>query len=305
MTRVDTAGLRKATSALLQAGRRISLVPTMGALHDGHASLIRRSRAAGHATVTSVFVNPTQFGPNEDFGRYPRTHDADLELATRAGSDLVWFPTVADLYPNARVASDAAPTLGVAGSMHINAGPSAGELCGRSRPGLFDGVCTVVAKLFTLSRAHEAYFGEKDWQQLVIIRQMAREFHLDVQVHGAPILRDPDGLAMSSRNRYLKPEQRATALALHRTIELAQAEFAAGERSAQRLAQRLRASWAGEEAAAAGQLRLDYLELREPDSLAPSATLSASSRLILAAYLGEPVVRLIDNAALSPTHCAD
>ncbi|KAJ1621836.1 hypothetical protein T492DRAFT_1066882 [Pavlovales sp. CCMP2436] len=296
--RLDTPAMRAAVGALARAGVKVALVPTMGALHEGHASLIRRSRTDGHKTLVSIFVNPAQFGPSEDFGRYPRTHDADVELATKAGADMVWFPQVHDLYPSAE--PGAPPRLGVAGTMHINAGPAGAELCGASRPGLFDGVCTVVMKLFQLSRVDVAYFGEKDWQQLVIIRQMAREFHLDVSLHGEPIIRDPDGLAMSSRNRYLQPDQRDAALAIHRTLRLAQAEFAVGERSAARLAQTLHARWRDEEAAAQScKLRLDYLSLREPESLLPSKELSGNTRLIMAAFLGEPVVRLIDNADLS------
>jgi pantoate--beta-alanine ligase len=300
MARMRTAAMRQAVEGLIRQGKKISLVPTMGALHKGHASLIRRSAAEGVTTVASVFVNPTQFGPNEDFDRYPRTPDADVELAVKAGADIVWLPSVTDLYPSALTGDGTSPRLGVAGSMHVCAGPMGDELCGASRPGFFDGVCTVVLKLFQLSRAHEAHFGEKDWQQLVILRSMVREFHLDVEVHGAPILRDPDGLAMSSRNRYLRPEQRAAALALSRTIGLAQTEFAAGERSSERLARTLRAHWEVEESRAGGALRLDYLELREPQSLLASPRLSESTRLIMAAYLGEPSVRLIDNAELCP-----
>ncbi|KAG8468103.1 hypothetical protein KFE25_007155 [Diacronema lutheri] len=294
--RLDTVGMRAATAALVSAGTRISLVPTMGALHEGHASLIRRSRADGHATLVSVFVNPAQFGPTEDFGRYPRTHEADVELAASAGADMVWFPEVHDLYPSASVGVAGTPRLGVAGTMHVCAGPTGEVLCGASRPGFFDGVCTVVLKLFSLSRAHVAHFGEKDWQQLVLIRQMAREFHLGVVVRGEPIVREPDGLAMSSRNRYLQPEQRSTALALHRTIEFARARFAAGERSAARLEEALLGAWRAEESAAPRALRLDYLSLREPDTLMPAEQLAPATRLVLAAYLGD--VRLIDNAPL-------
>lgn len=294
---LDTGAMRAATLALARAGKAVSLVPTMGALHDGHASLIRRSRADGHATLVSVFVNPTQFGPSEDFDRYPRTHEADFELATRAGADLVWFPQVHDLYPSASADAGAMPRLGVSGTMHVHAGPTGHTLCGASRPGFFDGVCTVVLKLFQLSRARVAHFGEKDWQQLVVIRQMAREFHLDVDIRGAPVVRELDGLAMSSRNRYLQPHDRVTALALYRLIRLAQSEFAAGELCAERLETKLLSAWRAEESAAAGALRLDYLALREPESLLPVAKLTGSTRLLLAAHLGD--VRLIDNAALS------
>lgn len=292
----DTQAMRAATAALAQAGRRISLVPTMGALHDGHASLICRSRAEGHATVVSIFVNPAQFGPSEDFGRYPRTQEADVDLALRAGADLVWLPEVDDLYPDAAAGSGGAPRLGVAGTMHMHAGPTGQVLCGASRPGFFDGVCTVVLKLFQLSRAHVAYFGEKDWQQLVVIRQMVRAFHLSVDVVGAPLVRDPDGLAMSSRNRYLRADERGAALALHRTLRLAQRQFATGERSAEQLQETLCAAWRAEEAAAGGALRLDYLSLREPETLRPAAHLARDTRLVVAAHLG--TVRLIDNAAL-------
>mmetsp|Transcript_15731 Transcript_15731/g.42240 ORF Transcript_15731/g.42240 Transcript_15731/m.42240 type:complete len:307 (-) Transcript_15731:571-1491(-) len=298
MWRVGTQALRKTVESRICSAQRVSLVPTMGALHDGHASLIRRSRDDGHYTVASVFVNPTQFGPNEDFDKYPRTVDEDVDIAVKAGADLVWCPELQDLYPCQPAAGTGKTRVGVEGTMHVDAGPIGNELCGKSRPQFFAGVCTVVLKLFNLSGAHVAYFGEKDWQQLVIIRQMVREFHLGVDVKGCPIARDPDGLAMSSRNRYLQPEQREHALSLWRTVQRARQAFANGERSREQLLAMLHASWEEEALVSSGALELDYLELRDPETLAQAPVLAPETRLILAAWLGANRVRLIDNAPL-------
>lgn len=292
--RVDTSALRSAVGAWAARGRTIGLVPTMGALHAGHTSLIRRCRDEGHVTVVSVFVNPTQFGPNEDFERYPRHEAEDVEIAMKAGADLVWFPSVPDLYPPVGGA-DPSARVSVKDVMHVDPGPRGRELCGTSRHDFFAGVCTVVLKLFQLCRPNAAYFGEKDWQQLVLIQQLVRTFHVPVAVHGVPLVREPDGLAMSSRNRYLQPTQRHDALALHRTIERARRLFADGERSADALCAQLTSEFT---AGASAELSLDYLELREPYSLQPATELHDDTRILLAAWLGEPPVRLIDNSAL-------
>lgn len=288
--RVNTAGLAAALRACASQHpeRAVSLVPTMGGLHEGHAGLIRRSVRDGHLTVVSIFVNPTQFGPSEDFDRYPREHDADCALVEACGASVVWIPTVAEIYPFAQGPATSAAML-------IDPGDAARRLCGLSRPHFFSGVCTVVMKLFNLCRPHVAYFGEKDWQQLVIIRRMVEEFHLGVDVRGVAIARDSDGLAMSSRNRFLRAEDRHAALALHRTIQRGRDAFRAGRRSAVDLTRDLRASW---EAEGLAGMKLDYLEVLQPDTLEVPKELQPESRIFVAAWLGDPPVRLIDNAAL-------
>lgn len=258
--------------------RGIGFVPTMGFLHEGHLSLIRTAKATGQFTVVSVFVNPAQFGPNEDLESYPREPERDYELSRQAGADLVWFPSVADLYAPGSETS-------------VLPGNLSKKLCGLSRPNFFPGICTVVLKLFNLIRPDQAFFGEKDYQQLTIIRQMVRDFYLPTQVIGCPTVREEDGLAMSSRNAYLRPEDRPLALALFRTIERARALFAGGTRDAKVLQEDLKSSWPE-------GIELDYLELRHPTTLDEETHLSGESRLFLGAWLRG--IRLIDNAALAP-----
>lgn len=257
-------------------GQTIGFVPTMGCLHRGHQALIEASRNDGNFTVVSVFVNPAQFGPNEDFDKYPRDNDRDFELATAAGGDLVWYPDVADLYPKEAQTS-------------VLPGDLAQKLCGISRPQFFPGICTVVLKLLNLVRPHQTYFGEKDFQQLAIIRRMVADFSLTVDVVGCATVREEDGLAMSSRNRYLAASDRDTALTLHRTLTAAQAAFAAGERDAVKLKQQLAEAWPK-------TLELDYLDFREPEFLEEVTHLESDTRLFLGAWLRG--IRLIDNAAI-------
>jgi len=261
-----------------RAQSRSAFVPTMGALHAGHVSLMERARAEvgpDGAVVVSVFVNPTQFGPGEDLDRYPRTLDADLEACAGAGVDVVFTPSVEEMYPGS---GDRA--------VSVSPGPLADVLEGASRPGHFAGVLTVVAKLFGLVRPDVAVFGEKDYQQLALIRRMAADLCLGVDVVGAETVREPDGLAMSSRNRYLDPEERLDAVALSRAL------FAAREAAGRG------ADWAL--GAARAELRrthlvdLDYLEITAPD-LGP-APASGPARMLVAARVGS--TRLIDNIAL-------
>jgi pantoate--beta-alanine ligase len=250
---------------------RVALVPTMGALHEGHRTLVRAARERCDGVVVSVFVNPTQFGPGEDFDRYPRTWDDDLAALAQEGADLVFHPRVEDVYgPDA---------LGVT----VDPGPLGSVLEGAVRPGHFAGVLTVVAKLFGLVRPDEAFFGEKDYQQLVLIRAMARELFLRVGVSGVPTVREDDGLALSSRNRYLSPEQRVTAATLNRALR-AGADAGPGGPDAVLAAAR-------EVLAGAPELVPDYLELTDPD-LGPAPTAGAA-RLLLAARAGS--TRLLDN----------
>jgi pantoate--beta-alanine ligase len=253
----------------------VALVPTMGALHEGHRTLVRAARERAGSVVVSVFVNPTQFGPGEDFDRYPRTWDADLAALAEEGADVVFHPSVEKVYP--------ARAVGVT----VDPGPLGGVLEGAVRPGHFAGVLTVVAKLFGLVRPDLAVFGEKDYQQLTLIRAMARELSLGVEVVGVPTVREDDGLALSSRNRYLSPEQRATAVALSRALR-------AGADAAPRCAEAALAA-AHAVLAAAPDLVLDYLELTDPD-LGP-APARGPARLLVAARAGS--TRLIDNTAVT------
>jgi len=263
-----------------EQGRRIALVPTMGSLHEGHASLLREARARagpGGLALATIFVNPAQFGPNEDLSRYPRDRAGDLARCAAAGIDRVLAPEPADVY-------------GPGHQSWITVEGVSQGLCGASRPGHFRGVATVVAKLFHLSQPHLALFGEKDWQQLQVIRAMARDLDLDVEVVGMPIVREPDGLALSSRNAYLTPEERRRALALSRALFAARDRAAVGDRDAARLAEGARA-----ELAAAGA-RVDYAEVVHPETLRPVARAEPGSRMLLAAFVGS--TRLIDNLGL-------
>jgi pantoate--beta-alanine ligase len=252
----------------------VALVPTMGALHEGHRALVRAAREHAATVVVSVFVNPTQFGPGEDFDRYPRTWDADLAVLAEEGADLVFHPDVDDVYrPGA---------LGVT----VDPGPLGSVLEGAVRPGHFAGVLTVVGKLFGLVRPDLALFGEKDYQQLTLIRAMARELALGVEVVGVPTVREDDGLALSSRNRYLSPEQRATAVALSRALR---AGADAGPQGAEAVLAAARAVLAAEPA-----LLQDYLELTDID-LGPAPD-AGPARLLVAARAGS--TRLLDNTAV-------
>lgn len=264
-----------------QAGR-VLLVPTMGALHEGHARLVREARRmAGDSArvVATIFVNPLQFGPNEDFDRYPRTLEADLRLCEEAGADLVFAPPVPEVYHPDR-------------SIKITESSLSAVLCGASRPGHFDGVCTVVAKLFNLVQPDEALFGRKDYQQLAVIRRLVRDLDIPVVVHGVETVREPDGLAMSSRNRYLSPEERAQAPALQAALRRARDAWLAGERDVSRLLQVIR-----EHVACNSPLcREDYVSIVDPDSLQPLARVEDHAVALLAFWFGK--ARLIDNLEL-------
>jgi pantoate--beta-alanine ligase len=270
------AELADALKAVREAGGRVAFVPTMGALHEGHASLLRAARQTGaDAVVVSVFVNPMQFGPGEDLERYPRTFEADLAVCGEQGVDVVFAPSVDEVYPGGEP------------QVTVDPGPPATVLEGLSRPTHFRGVLTVVAKLFGLVGPDYAVFGEKDYQQLVLIRRMVADLCLPVLVVGAPTVREPDGLALSSRNRYLDQLQRASALALHRAL-LAGAE--AGPHGAEGVLQAAQGVLAGTTG-----VELDYLALSSPD-LGP-APASGEARLLVAAKVG--TTRLIDNTPLT------
>lgn len=253
----------------------VALVPTMGALHDGHVQLLKHARPLGDTLVASIFVNPTQFAPGEDFEDYPRTFDADLERCAEAGVDVVFAPTVDTMYPT-----------GLDATVMVDPGPLGSVLEGAVRPTHFRGVLTVVAKLFGLVRPDVAVFGEKDYQQLVLIRQMAQALCLGVDVQGCPTVREADGLALSSRNAYLSPDEREQATALHRSLR-AGAAAAAGGSDAVLAAARSVIDSANDGAS----MDVDYLTLTDPDLGEPVS--SQDARLLIAARVGKP--RLIDN----------
>lgn len=273
------AELRQAAATLRRggegAGRDLALVPTMGALHAGHVSLVERARAEARSVIASIFVNPTQFAPHEDFARYPRTFEADVEKLRAAGCDVVYAPAPGEMYPQ-----------GFATTISL-AGPASAGLEDAVRPTHFAGVATVVAKLLIQAAPDVAVFGEKDFQQLAVIRRMARDLDLPVEIVGAPTLREPDGLAMSSRNVYLGAAERAVAPALHRHLQACAARIGAGEPGQRVLADgRAQIEQAG--------FRLDYLELRDAATLAPADARSGGPlRLLVAARIG--ATRLIDN----------
>lgn len=272
----SAAELRKVTRALRSTGHRIALVPTMGALHEGHRELIRRARRIpGAVVVVSIFVNPTQFGPAEDLDRYPRPFESDVDICRSEGVELVFHPDLAEIYP------DGTPQV------TVHPGPLGEQLEGASRPGHFAGVLTVVAKLFHIVGPDYAFFGEKDYQQLTLIRRMVADLDLDMSIVGVPTVREPDGLALSSRNVYLDETRRRAAVALS-------AALAAGAHAGPGGADAVLAAANGV-LATEPEIDLDYLELRAPD-LGPAPE-SGQARLLVAAKLG--TTRLIDNAPVA------
>jgi pantoate--beta-alanine ligase len=270
--------LREALREWRKRKSGIALVPTMGALHSGHISLVGLAKKHAKKVVVSIFVNPTQFGPNEDFSRYPRTIEADLDKLANAGADLVFMPDAKEIYPDG-FATMLKPT-----------GPAGVGLDDKFRPGHFDGVATVVAKLFTSVMPDVAIFGEKDYQQLQVIKTMARDLHLPVKVIGAPIIREKDGLALSSRNVYLSPAERGVAPVLHQVLKDSAKAIAAGEPVEAVLSR-------GRTKIMAANFKLDYLEARDAATLQkPDQQSKAKLRLLVAAKIGK--TRLIDNIAV-------
>lgn len=261
------------------AGQRIGLVPTMGYLHDGHLSLVAEARRRADACVASIFVNPLQFAPSEDLERYPRDLPRDRAALDDAGVDVLYLPTAAEMYPP-----------------HFQTAVMVSEvttgLCGRSRPGHFRGVTTVVTKLFNAVKPHVAVFGQKDFQQLAVIRRMATDLDTGIEIVGAPIVREPDGVAMSSRNAYLTADERLAARCLSRGLTAAREAVSGGAREATAILGPVRAVLAAEPLA-----RIDYLELVDIDRLEPVPDLANSALLALAVFIGR--TRLIDNAVLA------
>lgn len=277
--------LRAHVDAWHKAGHTVGLVPTMGALHEGHISLLKLAQARTTRTITSIFVNPTQFAPNEDFDKYPRTWDDDLAKLSAAQCDLVWAPTPPEMYP---------PGF----ATHVVPGGAAEGLETDYRPHFFRGVATVCCKLFTQTRADVAVFGEKDFQQLAVIQQMVRDLNLPISIVPGPTVREADGLAMSSRNRYLSPEHRAAAVTLHRVLQ----DIAAVVRAHDNMAAVARAEGKIEAATqagmktiiAAGFTKVDYLCVRDAETLKTFlAAHNRPARILVAAWLGQ--TRLIDN----------
>jgi pantoate--beta-alanine ligase len=257
-------------------GSRVGFVPTMGYLHEGHLSLMRRARAENDFVIASIFVNPTQFGPNEDFERYPRDPQRDLTLLQQERTDIVFMPSAIEMYPEGFVTD-------------VDVGGDVTEVLeGAHRPGHFKGVCTVVLKLFNIVQPHRAYFGQKDAQQLVVIRKMARDLNLNTKVVACPTIRETGGLAMSSRNVYLSPDERRGALILFRVISLSERLHRTGERDASRLRDRLYGLIAREPLA-----KLDYVSIADPDTLQELDEIQGPALISLAVRIGE--TRLIDN----------
>ena len=258
----------------------MGLVPTMGALHEGHLSLVRAARAQCDSVVVSIFVNPLQFGANEDLAKYPRTFQRDCELLEREKVDLVFAPSVNDMYPENAVT-------------YVTVEGLSEKLCGRSRPGHFRGVTTVVAKLFHIVEPQLAFFGQKDAAQCAIIRRMVRDLNFPVEIVVGPLVREPDGLAMSSRNAYLSTGERQSALVLNRALTEVKHSFDQGERNAGKLVEVGKKILAQESGA-----RLDYLEVVDPGTLDPVAEIRSETLVAVAALVGG--TRLIDNILLSP-----
>jgi pantoate--beta-alanine ligase len=280
-TVTTVSGMKTLQAGWRAEGRTIGFVPTMGFLHEGHLSLVRECRKSADATVVSIFVNPLQFGPQEDLRRYPRDPERDGALLEKDGVDLLFLPDDREMYPPGYRTS-----VEVAGLQD--------KLCGRSRPGHFKGVATVVLKLFQIVRPDIAFFGQKDAQQALILQRMGKDLNLDVEIRVMPIVREPDGLAMSSRNTYLNAEERRAATILFRSLEQARRMYENGERAAGRIRDQLLRTIASEHLA-----KVDYAEIVDPGSLDPVERIEGRTLVALAVYIGR--TRLIDNIMLGPT----
>jgi pantoate--beta-alanine ligase len=294
-TVATVAELRGALAPLRLAGKRIGFVPTMGALHEGHLSLIRASKADCDCTVASIYVNPTQFGPNEDFAKYPRTLEADVALLGTCGTDFVFAPSDEEMYPPE--GKKGTVPLGIGSlspsslSTCVEVGAVAEPLEGQCRPGHFRGVATVVLKLLNMVQPDAAYFGQKDFQQAAVIQRMVADLSVPVAIRVCPIVREPDGLAMSSRNRYLSPAARQRALVLWKSLQTAAALVEAGERDAKRIVAEMR-----KVIETAEDARIDYVALVDPETLQPVERIDGTTLAVLAVKIEN--TRLIDNCQL-------
>ena len=290
--------MRAATRQARREGKRVGLVPTMGALHEGHLSLVRAARANSDYCVVSIFVNPLQFGPKEDLAKYPRPFDQDVKLLEAEKIDAVFAPSAEEMYPKARTQSPPSPKPGEdgapegAGVTFVEVPGLSERLDGKSRPGHFRGVATVVAKLFQIVQPDLAFFGQKDAAQVAVLRRMVRDLNFGVELRVMPIVRERDGLAMSSRNGYLNPEERKQALVLHRALMRVQAMADRGEHDARRLCEIGREVMAEEPGA-----RLDYFEVVDPNTLEPVERVGSGALVAVAAWIG--ATRLIDNLLLT------
>jgi pantoate--beta-alanine ligase len=280
-TLATIAEMRAASRAARHAGKRLGFVPTMGALHEGHISLVRAACASTDVVAASIFVNPTQFGPNEDLAKYPRSFERDREQLEREGAELLFAPSVEEMYP-------------AGAATWVTVEELSGKLDGKSRPGHFRGVTTVVSKLFHIVEPDAAFFGQKDAAQVAVIRRMVRDLNLPVEIVVCPIVREPDGLAMSSRNAYLNAEQRKQALVLYRSLMRVKKLTDVGEHSAAKLAEAAREEFTREES-----VRLDYFAIVNPDTLDSVEDVSAGALVAVAAYVGS--TRLIDNIVIPKT----
>jgi len=272
--------MRATSRTARQSGKRLGLVPTMGALHDGHLSLMRAAKSECDAVAASIFVNPLQFGPTEDLAKYPRTFDHDVQLLEKESVDILFAPTPAEMYTPGAVT-------------YVTVEGLSDKLCGKSRPGHFRGVATVVAKLFHIVEPDLAFFGQKDAAQATIVRRMVRDLNLPVEIVVCPIVREPDGLAMSSRNVYLSPQDRKSATVLNRSLTEVKQRFDQGERNATALIKAAKKVLAQEPT-----VRLDYFEIVDPSTLDPAPKLTGPALVAVAAVVG--TTRLIDNILLQP-----
>jgi pantoate--beta-alanine ligase len=270
--------MQRYSDATRLQNKRIAVVPTMGYLHEGHLSLVRKAREHADAVIVTIFVNPTQFGPNEDFTTYPRDWDRDVKLVTSAGADCMYAPTPEEMYPEGYQTAVRVDRL----TQH---------LCGITRPTHFEGVTTVVTKLFNATKPHAAVFGEKDFQQLQVIRRMVRDLDLDIDIIGAPIVREPDGLAMSSRNKYLSAEERMAALVLSRSLFEIQGMCARGESDALKLSRQVWQNISAEPLA-----KIDYIKVCDLETLEDVTQIRRDAVVALAVFFGK--TRLIDNIVI-------
>jgi len=270
--------MQERAEALRLAGRTISLVPTMGLLHEGHLELMRVGKKHSDKLIISIFINPSQFAPNEDLDQYPRDTEGDLEKARKVGVDFVFYPSVQKMYPE-----EYQTNVQVKGITR--------RLCGISRPGHFEGVTTVVAKLFNITKPHMAVFGQKDFQQLTVISQMVMDLNMDIQIVGVPTVRDPDGLATSSRNKFLGPEERISARSLKKSLDLADEMFRGGEKAAGVIKKALESFILSHP-----HTEIDYVNLCDPVTLEDIQTLADETLVALAVRVG--TTRLIDNCVL-------
>jgi pantoate--beta-alanine ligase len=270
--------MKKFSEEMREKKKTIGFVPTMGYLHEGHLSLVRRARAENDVVVVSIFVNPTQFGPNEDYERYPRDFERDRKLLEKENVDCIFHPSVEEMYP---------PDF----STYVEETKLSKNLCGRSRPGHFRGVCTVVTKLFNIVKPHRAYFGQKDAQQFRVLRRMVRDLNMDVEMIECPIVREPDGLAMSSRNVYLSPEERQQALSLYQSLKIAENLYLNGERDAEKIKEEMI-----KHLSRFDKVKIDYVEIVDEETLEPVEKIDRKVIVAVAAWVGN--ARLIDNTIL-------